>query len=192
MKRIFLITTCTLLSFAMFSQNDSRIQTQTNHSNANPNINNSNDEVQVDGRIQPLLIAFFEYCKKYGIEYDDKFFQLESIKIVNNLPLSETNTVLGKVLRDDNGNINKIVINWATLFDKEILKVVVFHELAHHFLDYKHTCHDCNEIMATTNTSYFDIARDWDNQVEKLFTTSPVYLAQKENNNAVVANTLTP
>jgi len=34
--------------------------------------------------------------------------------------------------------------------------------------------------MAEVNTSYFDIARDWDNQVEHLFTTSPVYLNNQQ------------
>ena len=136
-------------------------------------------EVYVDGRLQPVLDNFFEYCKQYDIDYSEKLFQLESITIVDTLPLSKFNTVLGKVLRDDDGNINKIVINWAALFDKEILNVVAFHEFAHHFLDYKHTCHDCNEIMAETNPSYFDIARDWNNQVEHMFTTSPVYLKQQ-------------
>lgn len=136
-------------------------------------------EVYVDGRLQPILDNFFKYCKQYDIDYSEKLFQLESITIVDTLPLSKFNTVLGKVLRDDDGNINKIVINWAALFDKEILNVVAFHEFAHHFLDYKHTCHDCNEIMAETNPSYFDIARDWNNQVEHMFTTSPVYLKQQ-------------
>lgn len=141
------------------------------------------DEVHVDSRLKPVLESFFEYCKKYDIDYSDKLYQLESITIVDTLPLSKFNTVLGKVLRDDEGNINKIVINWATLFDKEILKVVAFHEFAHHFLDYKHTCHDCNEIMAEINSSYFDIARDWDNQVEHLFTTSPIYLKANKDPN---------
>ncbi|MGB1268550.1 MAG: hypothetical protein ACPG45_02320 [Flavobacteriaceae bacterium] len=139
------------------------------------------EKVYIDGRIRPVLERFFEYCKKYDIDYSEKLFQLESIKIVDTLPLSKFNTVLGKVLRDDDGNINKIVFNWATLFDKEILNVVAFHEFAHHFLDYKHTCHDCNEIMAETNPSYFDIARDWDNQVDYLFTTSPVYLKNQND-----------
>ena len=143
-------------------------------------------EVYVDGRLQPVLDSFFEYCKQYDIDYSEKLFQLESITIVDTLPLSKFNTVLGKVLRDDDGNINKIVINWAALFDKEILNVVAFHEFAHHFLDYKHTCHDCNEIMAETNPSYFDIARDWDNQVEHMFTTSPIYL--KNQNEAAIAS----
>jgi len=146
------------------------------------------DEVQIDGKIQPVLDEFFEYCKNYNIDYSEKLFQLESIQIVDTLPLDKFNTVLGKVLRDENGDINKIVINWATLFDKEILKVVAFHEFAHHFLDYKHTCHDCNEIMAEVNTSYFDIARDWDNQVDHLFTTSPVYLNKQENSNTSLAS----
>lgn len=137
---------------------------------------NAQNEVYVDGKIKPILDSFFKYCDQYNIDYSEKFFQLESIEIVDTLPLSKYNTVLGKVLRDDKGNINKIVINWATLFDEEILKVVAFHEFAHHFLEYKHTCHDCNEIMAETNTSYFNIARDWENQVAHLFTTSPVYL----------------
>ena len=96
------------------------------------------------------------------------------------MPLEENNTVLGMVARDDNGNIDNIFINWAALLDNEILKVVAFHEFAHHFLDYKHTCNDCEEIMAEINVSYFDIARDWDNQVKLLFTTSPVFLAQQK------------
>ncbi|MBT8236144.1 MAG: hypothetical protein KJO04_08125, partial [Bacteroidia bacterium] len=66
------------------------------------------------------------------------------------------------------------------------LKVVAFHEFAHHFLDYKHTCQDCNEIMAVTNTSYFNIARDWENQVEQLFLTSPAY--QERTPKKIVSN----
>lgn len=146
----------------------------------------SQSDTYIDKRIQPVLDSFFDYCKTYDIEYSDKLSQLESIAIVDTLPLSKYNTVLGKVLRDGDGNIHKIVINWATLFDKEILNVVAFHEFAHHFLDYKHTCHDCNEIMAETNPSYFDIARDWDNQVAHLFTTSPVYI--KTQNDTSVAS----
>jgi len=86
-------------------------------------LNFAQDEVQIDGRIQPILNDFFEYCKQYDIEYNEKLFQLESIQIVDTLPLDKYNTVLGKVLRDENGDINKIVINWATMFDKEILKL---------------------------------------------------------------------
>lgn len=150
-------------------------------------IAHAQEDVYIDKRLQPVLDSFFDYCKKYDIDYSEKLLQLESITIVDTLPLSKYNTVLGKVLRDDKGNINKIVINWATLFDKEILKVVAFHEFAHHFLDYKHTCHDCNEIMAETNPSYFDIARDWDNQVNHMFTTSPVY-QRVLNDNSLALN----
>ncbi len=142
----------------------------------------SQGSVDIDGRLQPILNDFFEQCKKYGIDYHSKLFQLKNIDIVNNLPLEENNTVLGMVSRDEEGLIENIFINWAALLDNEILKVVAFHEFAHHFLDYKHTCKDCNEIMAETNVSYFDIARDWDNQVKMLFTTSPVYLTQKKEN----------
>ena len=157
MKKLALIITLFLCSFITVAQNDS---------------------VDIDGRVQPYLQDFLDYCDLYGINYEDKLFQLKSIKIVNDLPLEEHNTILGKVLRDENGKIDRIVFNWATLLDKEILQVVAFHEFAHHFLDYKHTCRDCNEIMAETNVSYFDIIRDWDNQVEQLFTTSPVYLSE--------------
>lgn len=138
----------------------------------------SQESVDIDGRLQPILTEFFEQCKKYGIDYHSKLFQLRNIDIVNNLPLEENNTVLGMVARDDSGLIDNIYINWAALLDNEILKVVAFHEFAHHFLNYKHSCNDCEEIMAETNVSYFDIARDWDNQVKLLFTTSPIYLTQ--------------
>ncbi|MFK7812709.1 MAG: hypothetical protein AB8B59_09460 [Maribacter sp.] len=135
--------------------------------------------VDIDGRLQPILDEFFEECQKYNIDYHDKLFQLSTIDISNSLPLEEGNTVLGMVARDSDGNVKDIVINWAAMLDPEILKVVAFHEFAHHFLDYKHTCQDCNEIMAVTNTSYFDLANDWENQVQNLFITSPVYLAQE-------------
>lgn len=158
MKKLALLLTCLLLSITSLKA--------------------QNDSIDIDGRIQPYLEDFLSYCDAYGIEYQDKLFQLKSIKIVNDLPLKESNTVLGKVLRDDKGNIDRIVFNWATLLDKEILQVVAFHEFAHHFLDYKHTCRDCNEIMAETNVSYFDIIRDWDDQVSFLFETSPAYLNQ--------------
>jgi len=82
------------------------------------------------------------------------------------------------VSKDDSGLIDNIYINWTALLDNGILKVVTFHEFAHLFLDYKHACNDCVEIMAETNVSYFNIARDWDNQVKLLFTTSPIYLVQ--------------
>ncbi|WGK66170.1 hypothetical protein [Croceiramulus getboli] len=131
----------------------------------------------IDSRLQPLLKEFLAYCKTYNIPYQDKLRQLKDIDITNNLPLEENNTILGHVRRDQTGKIDGILIHWAAMMDPEILKVVAFHEFGHHFLDYKHSCQDCNEIMAVTNSSYFDIARDWDNQVAHLFTTSPAYLS---------------
>jgi len=135
------------------------------------------EDVRIDGRLQPILDEFFEQCKKYDIPFHKKLFQLKNIDIVKNLPLAEENTVLGMVVRNESGEAVKIAISWAAMLDPEILKVVAFHEFAHHFLDYKHTCQDCNEIMAVTNTSYFDIVRDWDDQVKQLFISSPRYLA---------------
>lgn len=143
--------------------------------------------VDIDGRLQPLLNDFFDNCKKYGIPYNDKLFELSKIDIVDTLPLSENGSVLGKVERNANGDIESIIINWVVLLDEEILKVVAFHEFAHHFLDYKHTCQDCNEIMAVQNKSYFAVANDWENQVEHLFTTSPAYLKTRKST-AVVSN----
>lgn len=150
---------------------------------------NAQKSVDIDGRLQPILNEFFEACKKYDIDYNDKLFQLKSVDISDSLPLEEGNTVLGMVTRDAKGEVENILINWAAMLDPEILKVVAFHEFAHHFLDYKHTCQDCNEIMAVVNTSYFDIAKDWESQVEHLFSTSPVYLAQRKKD-AVAAITL--
>ena len=143
------------------------------------NVCHSQDSVEIDGRLQPLLNDFFDHCKAYNIDYHDKLFQLKTIDISNTLPLEENNTVLGMITRDADGNAENILINWASMLDPEILKVVAFHEFAHYFLDYKHTCQDCNEIMAVTNSSYFEIAEDWENQVKNLFTTSPVYLAKQ-------------
>ena len=145
----------------------------------------SQKSVDIDGRLQPILNEFLEVCKKYDIDYHEKLFQLKNIDVTNSLPLEEGNTVLGMVTRDANGNVENILVNWAAMLDPAILKVVAFHEFAHHFLDYRHTCQECNEIMAVINTSYFDIANDWDNQVEHLFTTSPVYL-EKEKKEPVV------
>ncbi|TMM58674.1 hypothetical protein FEE95_04390 [Maribacter algarum] len=150
---------------------------------------NAQKSVDIDGRLQSILNEFFEECKKYNIDYHEKLFQLNNIDITSSLPLEEGNTVLGMVTRDAEGNVENILINWAAMLDPEMLKVVAFHEFAHHFLDYKHTCQDCNEIMAVTNTSYYDLARDWENQVENLFTTSPVYLA-KETKEPVAAVSL--
>ncbi|MEX0275471.1 MAG: hypothetical protein AB3N16_13945 [Flavobacteriaceae bacterium] len=137
------------------------------------------ESVDIDGRLRPILTEFFNYCDHYGIDYHEKLFQLKSIDITNTLSLEEGNTVLGKVVRDSYGDIEHILVNWAATIDQEILRVVAFHEFAHHFLDYKHTCQDCNEIMAVNNSSYFNVVRDWDNQVHKLFITSPVYQAKQ-------------
>jgi len=134
------------------------------------------DTVDIDGRLQPLLNEFFEYCDTYGIEYHEKLFQLKNIDVTNTLPLEEGNTVMGMVTRDANGEIENILVNWVALVDPEILKIVAFHEFAHHFLDYKHTCQDCDEIMAVNNASYFNVARTWEKQVKMLFVTSPVYM----------------
>ena len=146
----------------------------------------SQKTVDIDGRLQPILNEFIEECKKYGIDYNKKLFQLKKIDITDTLPLEENNTVLGMVTRDENGEIDSILINWAAMLDPEILRVVAFHEFAHHFLDYKHTCQECNEIMAVVNTSYFDVVSNWDNQVENLFLTSPAFL-QKEKQDALAS-----
>ena len=137
--------------------------------------------VDIDGRLQPLLNEFFKECEKYGIEYHEKLFQLKNIDITSSLPLEEGNTVMGMVTRDANGAIENILVNWVALVDPEILKVVAYHEFAHHFLEYQHTCPDCNEIMAVNNSSYFNVVRDWENQLEYMFTTSPVYLKKQQD-----------
>ncbi len=138
----------------------------------------SQNSVDIDGRLQPILNDFLDDCASYGIETNEKLFQLKKIDISKELPLEENNTVLGVVTRDANNNVENILINWAAMIDPEILKIVAYHEFAHHFLDYKHTCQDCNEIMAVTNSNYFLIAKDWEKQVENLFLTSPAYLAK--------------
>ena len=143
------------------------------------------ETVDIDGRLQPLLNEFFGYCEKYDIEYHEKLFQLKNIDITSSLPLEEGNTVMGMVTRDANGAIENILINWVAQVDPEILMVVAFHEFAHHFLDYKHTCQDCDEIMAVNNSSYFNVVNDWENQVHHLFTTSPIYLAKNPVNSVV-------
>lgn len=139
----------------------------------------SQETVDIDGRLQPILNEFFNDCDSYGIDYHDKLFQLKNIDLTNSLPLEEGNTVMGMVTRDSEGKIENILINWVAAVDPEILKIVAYHEFAHHFLDYKHTCADCDEIMAVNNASYFNVAQDWDNQVKKLFVTSPVYQKQQ-------------
>ncbi|MDH7445338.1 hypothetical protein [Aquimarina sp. 2201CG14-23] len=138
------------------------------------------NNVKIDGRLKPHLDTFFEYCKEYNIEYHDKLFELKNIDIVDTLYLTPKSSTLGMLTRDKNNNVENIVINWVVLLDEEILKVVAFHEFAHYFLEYeKHICDDCGKIMAVVNTSYFDIAKDWDNQVEILFKDSPILKKRK-------------
>jgi Zn-dependent peptidase ImmA (M78 family) len=132
-------------------------------------------EVSIDGRLKPILDDFFAYCETYDIAYKEKFLQLKQIDIVETLWTSQQGSTLGMLQRDKNGMVENIVINWIAMLDPEILKIVAFHEFGHYFLDYKHTCQDCGEIMAVVNSSYFDIAKDWDNQVQLLFKNSPVF-----------------
>ncbi|MBW1294630.1 hypothetical protein [Aquimarina litoralis] len=138
------------------------------------------NDVKIDGRLKPHLDKFFEYCKQYDIEYHDKLFKLKNIDIVDTLTISQKGSTLGMLTRDKNNKVENIVINWIVLLDQEILKVVAFHEFAHYFLEYKkHICHDCGQIMAVVNSSYFDIIKDWDHQVKTLFVDSPAYKKQK-------------
>ncbi|WP_299432330.1 hypothetical protein [uncultured Aquimarina sp.] len=138
------------------------------------------NNVKIDGRLKPLLDNFFEYCKEYNIEYYDKLFELKNIDIVDTLTVSPEVSTLGMLTRDKDNKVENIVINWMVLLDQEILKVVAFHEFAHYFLEYeKHICDDCGQIMAVVNSSYFDIVKDWDNQVKKLFMDSPIYKKRK-------------
>ncbi|AXT57851.1 hypothetical protein J8L88_10135 [Aquimarina sp. MMG015] len=138
------------------------------------------NDVKIDGRLKPHLDKFFEYCKEYNIQYYDKLFKLKNIDIVDTLTVSSKGSTLGMLTRDKNNNVENIIINWITMLDPEILKVVAFHEFAHYFLEYqKHICDDCNQIMAVVNTSYFDIIKDWDNQVKTLFLDSPAYKTRK-------------
>ncbi|GAA0717304.1 hypothetical protein GCM10009430_14070 [Aquimarina litoralis] len=138
------------------------------------------NNVKIDGRLKPHLDTFFEYCKQYNIEYHDKLFKLKNIDIVDTLTISQKGSTLGMLTRDKNNKVENIIINWITLLDDEILKVVAFHEFAHYFLDYKkHICHDCEQIMAAVNSSYFIIIKDWNEQVKTLFLDSPTYKRQK-------------
>ena len=137
-------------------------------------------QVKTDGLVQPHLDDFITLCKKYKIEYHDKLFNLKEIAVVDTLRVSPKGGTLGMLVRDENNDVEKIIFSWMTLLDQEILKVVAFHEFGHYFLGYKHTCDDCNTIMAKVNTSYFDIIKDWDYHVEKLFLESPVYLKNQD------------
>lgn len=146
---------------------------------------NESKQVKTDGLVQPYLEDFINYCKTYNIAFHDKLFELKEIAVVDTLQVSPKGGTLGMLVRDKNNKVEKIVFSWMTLLDQEILKVVAFHEFGHYFLEYKHTCDDCNVIMAKVNSSYFDIIKDWDYHVEKLFLESPVYL---ENQKAIAHN----
>jgi len=135
----------------------------------------SAQEVHIDGRLQPLLNEFLDICKSYGIDYHDQLFKLEKIDIVNTLTVSEEASTLGMLRRDSADDVIAIEISWMAQLDAEILKIVAFHEFAHYFLQYStHICDDCGKIMSVVNSSYFDITRDWDNQVKLLFEESPI------------------
>ncbi len=136
--------------------------------------------VKTDGLVQPHLDAFIALCKKYKVDYHEKLFQLTEIAVVDTLRVSPKGGTLGMLVRNDNNDVEKIIFSWMTLLDKEILKVVAFHEFGHYFLEYKHTCNDCDSIMAKMNSSYFDIIKDWDYHIEKLFIESPVYLKNQD------------
>lgn len=136
-------------------------------------------QVKTDGLVQPHLDDFIALCKKYKIEYHDKLFKLKEIAVVDTLRVSPKGGTLGMLVRDENNEVENIIFSWMTLLDKEILKVVAFHEFGHYFLEYKHTCDDCNSIMAKVNSSYFDIIKDWDYHVERLFVESPVFLKKQ-------------
>lgn len=136
----------------------------------------TSSELKTDGLIQPYLNDFLKLCDNYGIDYHEKLFKLKEVAIVDTLQVSRTGGTLGLQVRNENKEVEKILFSWMTLIDKEILKVVAFHEFGHYFLDYKHICYDCDKIMAEVNTSYYGILRDWDYQVQRLFMESPAYL----------------
>lgn len=147
-------------------------------------------EVSIDGRLKPHLDAFFELCKSYNIEYHEKLFELKKIAIVETLQTSSNGSTLGMLQRDDTKKVENIAINWIAMLDPEILKVVAFHEFGHYFLEYDHhVCDDCGIIMSVVNSSYFDIANDWEHQLKILFEESPAYLKKQPVDNATVAQT---
>ncbi|MBE15363.1 MAG: hypothetical protein CL867_03880 [Cytophagaceae bacterium] len=136
--------------------------------------------VQIDGRLQPLLQEFRMLCDEYQIDTHDKLFALTSIDIVNTLTVAESGSTLGMLKRNEAGIVVGIEINWMAQLDPEKLRIVAFHEFAHYFLEYeKHICEDCGRIMSVVNSSYFDIVRDWDRQVRILFEQSPAYLKKQ-------------
>lgn len=136
--------------------------------------------VEVDGRLQPLLQEFRALCDQYQIDTHDKLFALKSIDIVNTLTIAQEGSTLGMLKRNASGDVVGIEINWIAQLDPEILRVVAFHEFAHYFLEYeKHVCDDCGRIMSVVNSSYFDIIKDWDQQVKVLFEEAPAYLKKQ-------------
>jgi len=146
-------------------------------------------EVSIDGRLKPFLDDFFKICDRYGIEYQEKLFKLKRIGIVEDLHTSPHGSTLGMLQRDTHGEVENIVVNWITMLDQQILKVVAFHEFGHYFLEYDtHVCDDCGIIMAKVNTSYFDIANDWDNQVKVMFERSPIYNSKSKVTTSIVYN----
>lgn len=145
-------------------------------------------DVSIDGRLKPLLDNFFELCKEYNIDYHENLFKLKKIAIVNDLQTGPEGSTLGMVQRDANGQVENIVVNWVAMLDQEILKIVAFHEFGHYFLGYDtHVCDDCGIIMSKVNTSYFDIASDWDNQIRVLFENSPAYY---NKNNSMITTVI--
>ena len=138
-------------------------------------------EVHIDGRLKPHLDDFFKLCKEYDIEYNEKLFELKKIAVVETLQTSSNGSTLGMLQRDEFNKVEIIAVNWIAMLDPEILKVVAFHEFGHYFLEYdQHVCDDCGIIMSVVNSSYFEIANDWENQIRILFEQSPVYL-KKQN-----------
>ena len=133
-------------------------------------------EVHIDGRLKPYLDDFFKICESYNIPYQEKLFELKNIAIVDTLEVSQQGSTLGMLQRDENHKVENIVLNWMTQLDQEIVRVVAFHEFAHYFLEYTtHVCDDCGIIMSKLNSSYFEIANDWEYQVKILFERSPIY-----------------
>jgi len=136
----------------------------------------SAQEVNIDDRLKPSLDDFFKICKSYNIKYQTKLSSLKNIAIVDTLETTSKATTLGMLERDKAKDVENIVINWIAMLDPNILKVVAFHEFGHYFLEYDtHVCNDCGTIMSVVNSSYFDIANDWENQIKILFEESPAY-----------------
>lgn len=165
MSRRYLLVFFILLIHFAYSQDD--YKTTTNSS--------LGSELHVDGLVQPILDDFLKLCDTYNIAYHDKLFKLKEIAVVDSIGITPNGGTLGMLVRNNNKDVEKIIFSWVTLLDKEILKVVAFHEFGHYFLGYDHICDDCNKIMATQNTSYFDIILDWESQVKILFRNSPEY-----------------